>query len=63
MNVQNPMAIDFGSIATQITSDCTIGLPDVEHPSESCHENNYTAETHYENQIRMTIRIKKNCNK
>ena len=43
MNVQNPMTIDFGSIVTQITSDCTIGVPDIEHPSESCHENNYTA--------------------
>lgn len=43
MIVQNPLTIDFGTIVTQIISDCTIGMPDIEHPSESSLEKNYTA--------------------
>lgn len=43
MIVQNPMTIDFGSIVTQITSDCSIGVPDINRPSESFHEKVYTA--------------------
>lgn len=43
MIVQNLLTIDFGSIVTQITSNCVIGVPDIEHPSESSRENNYTA--------------------
>lgn len=43
MTVQNPLTIDFGAIVTQIVSDCIVGKPDVEHPTESSHEDNYTA--------------------